>query len=485
MTRAALYLRQSLDREKTELGIDRQRERTTALAEARGWEVVGEYVDNDVSATKPRGPGTAWHRLADDARAGRVDVIVAVDVDRLLRTLTDLVTLTSLGVKVTTVDGEIDLASADGEFRATIAAGLARFEGRRKSERQKRAHEQSRLAGIPKAGRTPYGYRWVPKPQRIASGRPDPYLVVDEEAAVIREAYGALMSGTTLAEICRTLERRGIRTRGSRRNPEGTPWRPSTLRRVFLSPFYAALIPEPNADGSPYDLEGITRERCVSGAWEAIVTEESWLEAKALLGSPTRRANGGTTSRKWLLSGLAICGVCEEPIRAGGGAAGIHSYRCRSMAHFMRRGDPLDQYIEGVLVERLSRPDAAVLLTPRSDPDEQAHKKEYDAIAASLRRVDMLVETGVLTKDEARAPRERHAGELAALRAKSNDSTRVAVLEDIVSSDDVARTWFGYPLDRKRAILDALVVVVVHSVGQGGRSQSMQRMKETTELRWR
>jgi len=479
MTSAALYLRQSLDREKTEEGIDRQRERCAALAHARGWEVVAEFIDNDVSATKPRGPKTAWHRLITGATSGEFDVIVAVDVDRLLRTLADLVTLTTTGAKVATVDGEIDLTSADGEFRATMAAGLARFEGRRKAERQRRANQQRREAGIPKSGRTPYGYAWVSAAERRARGTAAAYEIIPEQAEVIRDSYSALLAGLSVRQIARDLNEAGKLTKS------GNPWSPMTLRRVFLSPFYAGLIPEPNADGKAYDLDAITRETCYPGAWEPIVGEETWLAAKEHLGQASRRTNGGNTSRKWLLSGLAVCGVCYEPVRAGGGEAGVHSYRCRSMAHFMRRGIPLDNFVESVIIERLSRPDAADLLIDRERPDVDALRAERLATQSRLDNVVSLVADGTLTAESARAAIRTLREELATIDSKMTEAGRVDVLGDVVGQADVGAVWAALSLDRRRAILDVLMTVVVQTVGQGGRSQSMERMAATTDILWK
>ncbi|MEO7017318.1 MAG: recombinase family protein, partial [Leifsonia sp.] len=178
--RVALYFRQSLDVQE---GIDRQRARCRALAEARGWSIFDEYTDNDTSATKARGQGTAWARMLADAAAQKFDVVVAVDLDRLLRTVRDLLTLTETGAKVLTVDGEIDLTTADGEFRATMLAGIARFEARRKGERQKRANAARAAAGKRSGGRRPFGYD------------SDGFTVRESEAEAVRDGYSALLAG--------------------------------------------------------------------------------------------------------------------------------------------------------------------------------------------------------------------------------------------------------------------------------------------------
>ncbi len=84
--RAALYLRQSLDRAMgtAEEGqaVERQREACLALAKARGWEVVAVFSDNDVSAstTKAR---PQFEKMLAAAGQGDIDVVIAWHADRL------------------------------------------------------------------------------------------------------------------------------------------------------------------------------------------------------------------------------------------------------------------------------------------------------------------------------------------------------------------------------------------------------------------
>ncbi|MBO0883040.1 MAG: recombinase family protein, partial [Mycobacterium sp.] len=89
MQRVAIYLRQSQDREGTGYGVERQRDDVVRLINSRGWKVVAEFVDNDVSASsgKPRPQFTEMMRRVD---AGEFDVIAARHMDRLLRRLAEL-----------------------------------------------------------------------------------------------------------------------------------------------------------------------------------------------------------------------------------------------------------------------------------------------------------------------------------------------------------------------------------------------------------
>ena len=73
-TRAAIYVRQSV---KKDIGIQQQLLACRALAADRGWTVVEEFDDNDVGATNPRGPQTAWGRLLRGLDAGEFEMIIA------------------------------------------------------------------------------------------------------------------------------------------------------------------------------------------------------------------------------------------------------------------------------------------------------------------------------------------------------------------------------------------------------------------------
>jgi site-specific DNA recombinase len=87
--RTAIYLRQSLDKtglrqslDKTGegLAVDRQRQDCEKEATHRGWQVVGTYVDNVVSASS-RKPRPAYERMLEEVRAGSVDAVLVWDLD--------------------------------------------------------------------------------------------------------------------------------------------------------------------------------------------------------------------------------------------------------------------------------------------------------------------------------------------------------------------------------------------------------------------
>lgn len=445
--RAALYFRQSLDVQE---GIERQRTRCKALAIARGWNVVGEYVDNDTSATKVRAEGTAWARMLADAKAGSIDVVIAVDLDRLVRTVRDLVTLTETGAKVLTVDGEIDLTTADGEFRATMLAGIARFEARRKGERQKRANADRAAKGMRTGGRRAFGFE------------SDGVTVLEAEAAAIREGYASLLAGVPLAQIARDWNRQGLvstQKRQARSGHEGepSPWRPDSVRIVLTNPRYM---------GKRAHLGEIVAD----AEWPALVEESTWRAVNAVLSNPHRHS--GKSNGRALLSGLGLCGVCGSTVHAGGNARkGVRAYRCSgSTGHFARRALPVEEYVGRVMVARLSRSDASELLADEAHPDLGALRDEANGARARLDALAIDFADGALTSSQLRAATSRLRERLSEIEAQLSDAGRVDVLGALVGAEDVSAAWDALSIARQRAIVEALATVTLHPIGRGTRT---------------
>jgi DNA invertase Pin-like site-specific DNA recombinase len=85
--RAALYLRVSTGDQT----VANQRRDLEAAAAQRGWTVVAEYADEGVSGAKGRDQRPGLDRMLKDATRGRFDVVMAWAVDRMGRSLVDLI----------------------------------------------------------------------------------------------------------------------------------------------------------------------------------------------------------------------------------------------------------------------------------------------------------------------------------------------------------------------------------------------------------
>ncbi|ALJ20310.1 recombinase family protein [Microbacterium sp. No. 7] len=446
--RAALYLRQS---KADDEGIDRQEERTRSLAAARGWTVAATFTDNDISASKPRGAATAWGRML--AMADRLDVVVAVDLDRIARSTRDLNTLIDHGLALVTVDGEIDLASADGELRASVLASVARFEVRRKSERQVRANSHRAAAGHWVGGRRPFGFE------------ADGVTVRPAEADAVRQGFRDILTGIPLAAVARSWNEQGFVTGQQRQARSGhagepSPWTAQSVRLVLTNPRYVGLV--------RYRGEIMS----TPAKWPAIVDDATYQGVQAILSDPSRRKPGRRPQA--LLTGLAVCGVagCEATVHGGANTAQrLRTYRCRgSLGHISRKADPIDEFVEAVIVARLARPDARQLLAAPSTVDTTALHIEAVAIRERLAALAADFADGLLSRAQMLAGTERANARLAELDVALADAGKVDKLGELIAADDVREVWDGYSTDRRREIIRELARVVVHPVGRGTRT---------------
>lgn len=462
--RAILYLRISQDKTGLQAGVTRQREDCEKRCRDRGWTIVAEHVDNDMSASSgKRRPG--FEAMLQAVDRGDAEVVVAWSLDRLQRNRRDELRLyeTCKARKATLslINGpELDFTTATGEMVADQLGMVARFEVRMKSDRQARQQEQAAAAGARVGGRRPFGYEQ------------DGTTVRPAEAAAVVDGFNALLSGVPLGQIARDWNAAGHvtgqkRWKGERRG-EPSPWRADSVRAVLTNPRYAG--------------KRAHRGQVVADAvWPALVDESTWQAVRFILGDPTRR-HGPNGSARALLSGLAVCGVCGAPAQSGGAARpGIRGYRCSAGAHFARMAVPVDEFVTAVMVERLSRPDAAELLVNHKKPDLDALRTEAVALRARLDTLATDFADGSLTASQLRAATGRARARLAAVESAMADAGRVDVLGPLVAAADVAAAWDGLSIARRRAVVDTLAVVRLHPVGRGTRTFR----PESVRIEWR
>src|SRR5438094_1046317 len=91
MKRAAIYLRVSTQDQTT----SNQEHELRQAAERAGWQVAKVYKDHGISGAKGRNGRPAFDALCRDATQRQFDVVMAWNVDRLGRSLKDLVAFLS------------------------------------------------------------------------------------------------------------------------------------------------------------------------------------------------------------------------------------------------------------------------------------------------------------------------------------------------------------------------------------------------------
>jgi site-specific DNA recombinase len=452
---AAIYLRQSMDRTGEGAAVQRQREDCEELCQRRAWVVAAVYQDNDTSASSSK-PRKHYQRLLRDVAAGRLDVIVAWHPDRLHRKPVELEEFIALvekhGVRVETVQaGFWDLTTPSGRLAARNLGNYARFEVEHKSERQKRGNRQRAMQGQPHASPRPFGY--TREVVRSDAGKVLSWSLKVEptEAKAVRAAYRRLLAGASLRSIAAEWNEAGHLT------SKGKPWAAYSVRDRLKSPLYAGLV--------FYDGQQVT-----TGNWKPVVKEETWRAAVALLEQPERRTTPGS-ARRYMLSGLALCGVdgCGALMSTGRTQHGKRTYQCSKTRHLSRDAEPIDALIEQLVVGRLGAEDARELLHDVGAPDHDDLREQAQALRAREDELAVMLAEGALNRRQFEIANAKVAADLAVVEARMRVSVRAEALRGVVTRD-AAKVWGSLSVDRRRAVIDALMNITLLPPGRGKRT---------------
>jgi DNA invertase Pin-like site-specific DNA recombinase len=126
--RAALYVRVSTDHQSVENQVRELEE----VAERRGWTLVEVYRDAGISGAKGRAQRPGLDAMLKDASRRKFDVVMAWAIDRLGRSLIDLLGtiehLQEVGVDLYLDQQRIDTTTPTGKLLFQITGAFAEFE---------------------------------------------------------------------------------------------------------------------------------------------------------------------------------------------------------------------------------------------------------------------------------------------------------------------------------------------------------------------
>src|ERR1700733_5843722 len=126
--RAAIYARVSTVNHGQDVTL--QTRELQQFAQARGWQVAGEYVDAGVSGTKDSRP--ELNRLIADAHKRRFDVVCVWRFDRFARSVSHLLraleTFKALGIEFVSFSEQMDTSTPAGKMVFTVLGAVAELE---------------------------------------------------------------------------------------------------------------------------------------------------------------------------------------------------------------------------------------------------------------------------------------------------------------------------------------------------------------------
>jgi site-specific DNA recombinase len=466
--KAGIYARLSMlksTEELTEAALERQEADCRALCDRRGWSVLRVYPDEGFSAFQRRRKRPAFEEALKDLETGVIDVLVCWRLDRLVRRLHDWVRIEEVversgGTLVSVNEGE------QSQLTLRILASIAEQES---SNTSKRVEAQQRQAAF--KGRPPHGG------QRLFGYTKGRTEIIEEEAAVLREVVERILRGESVRSV--TLWANTVST-----STTGKPWQHATIRGTLLSPGIAGL-------------RGYHGEVVAEGVWPPIIPREKWERLCVVLKDPDRVSKAGRPGR-FLLSGLARCGYCEQTLVAhyrpksrGGG----REYLCLTHPGTKRCGKcsvtamALEQIVEEIVLQELAEGRVERALAAQGGRITELDQQRQ-MLRAKRREVGSMYDANEIDKAEYLERRAALTAKLEAVQAQLEREYSKTALSELPTAEDELRGWWTAEtttIDQKRTILKACLTSVLVGPGskRGGPRFNADRLLPPYGPQWR
>ncbi len=290
--RCAIYTRKSTEEglEQNFNSLDSQREACAAYVLSQkheGWsELADRYDDGGFSGGSMERPGLK--QLLNDVWAGRVDVIVVYEVDRLTRSLTDFAkmveTFDKAGVSFVSVTQAFNTTNSMGRPTLNVLLSFAQFEREVTAERIRDKVAASKRKGIWMGGAVPMGY----------DVRDKALIINPNGAHSIRTIFETYLAHGSVRALAKQIEDLDItskqRTDRHGRVTGGRAFSRVTLYNILRNPIYVGKVRH--------------KDTLHDGLHEAIVDADIWEQAQnQLAGNGGQKMGGVRRSARRLLDG--------------------------------------------------------------------------------------------------------------------------------------------------------------------------------------
>jgi len=301
VTKAALYARVSTEEQTSNFSLAGQLELLRKHAKDTGCEIYDEYVDDGYSGTSSDRP--QFQRLMEDARQGKLQLVLVYRVDRFFRKNLSLLgvvdELQKVGVSIRSITEPFDTSNYLGKFVLSLFGSIAELErntfmDRSKMGRLRRAREGYYSGSSP----TRFGYNYNKATKKVDINEKEA-----EAVKLIYELYN--QPDSSLIKVTKKLRTLGYRTK------TGQLMREDVVHEILRDSIYVGRWQANRYDSHTGKLKPPTE--WIEVKVPAIVSEEALLKAKELL-SIRRNYSERNAKYHYLLQGLVKCGDCGNTI---------------------------------------------------------------------------------------------------------------------------------------------------------------------------
>lgn len=294
--RVAAYTRVSTDGELQLHSLDNQVAYYSNLISANPeWEFAGIYTDEGITGTSMKNRKD-FLRMMEDAKQGKIDLILTKSVSRFARNTVDLLQcvreLQKLKVEVRFEKDGISTFNGEGELMLSLLASFAQAESESISENVKWGKRKQMQKGIIHHYTRSFGYEW----------KGDDYVIVPEEAAVVHYIFESYISGISPTKIAQSID---LPTTA------GHPFSRLAVKNILKNSNYTGdrvlqkfYSDKPNNRRRNY---GDIPQYVLKDAHEAIISQETFEKAQEIMKERAEKSPKKTFS---CFTGKVKCGHC-------------------------------------------------------------------------------------------------------------------------------------------------------------------------------
>ena len=322
-----LYMRVSTEDQAREgFSLPEQKERLEAYCKFNGYKIIEYYTDAGISA-KTGNHRPEYDRMLEDGKQGKINMIIALKLDRITRSTRDWETLMDYlekyNINIAFVNDDINTTTANGKMVSRIMMSVSQNEIERTSERTIIGLEGAIKQGhIP--ARAPLGYKHIDK--KLV---PDP-LTKD----IVIRIYNLYFEGLTYNTIAKLFNKEKVCGK--------TNWKDTSILKIITNVIYKGDYIQGKTTRNPRYFEDVV---------EPIVSKELWDSCQV---QKKKNQRNYMRSQTYIFLQKLKCPKCGR-ILAGGASHKIKAdkwyyyYRCEKC-----RGNIKEHEIEDSIKELLS-----------------------------------------------------------------------------------------------------------------------------------
>ena len=317
---AGIYVRLSKDDERAgeSVSIENQKSILTKHAQEQGWNVVDTYCDDGYSGTNFDRPGVT--RLIDDAKDGKINLILVKDLSRFGRNYIQVGQFTDyvfpmIGCRFVALNDGVDTIHNDNDimpFKNLFNEFLSRDNSKKIRAMKKLCAGNGKYVGA----YAPYGYKKDPNDKHR-------FVINEQVAPVVRRIFDLRCQGYGFRKIAAIFNEEKIpppidyyyQQRGEK-NPHGDSciWNDIAIRKILRSEIYIGNMVQGKTGTMSYKNRTAVRKPKeewirVEGTHEAIIDMDTWNQCVDIdnqVKKPRTKKSGSLS----LFSGLLWCMDC-------------------------------------------------------------------------------------------------------------------------------------------------------------------------------